>query len=79
MNIPEGHGFIGGRTADVAKRALDAADKAGLGPEVVLTVSGGFIVPEAVLDVFENADKPKKAPAKKTPAKATAKADTKEE
>lgn len=81
-NLVEGEGFIGGRTSDIAKRALAAAERAGFGPEVVRSTLEGFIVPEKVLDEYENPTtkkEPAKKTASKTTAKATAKATTKEE
>jgi hypothetical protein len=77
MNLPDGYGFIGGRSSENAKRALDAAEKVGLGPEVVMTNTDGYIVPNEVLDAYNGEDE-KKAPAKK-PASRARKTATKEE
>lgn len=51
--IPEGYGFIAGRGRETAQAALAAAEKAELEPSAVRTVQGGFVVPAAVLEVYE--------------------------
>lgn len=53
MTIAKGFGLIAGRSRENAKAALAAAEEAGLTPAVVLTNDDGYIVPEAVLDLYE--------------------------
>jgi hypothetical protein len=61
-NVPEGQALIPGRSRDNARAALDAAEAAGLDPQVaVRTVQDGYLVPVAVLEHYkapEGADEP---------------------
>lgn len=51
--IPEGYGFIAGRSAKKARAALDAASSLGLDPQqAVQATSDGYIVPLDVLDLY---------------------------
>jgi hypothetical protein len=54
-DIPEGYGIIAGRSRANAQAALDAAAKAGVDVSEVKAVSGGYLVPDAVLDAFHEA------------------------
>jgi hypothetical protein len=53
MATPEGYGIIPGRGRDNARAALAAAEAAGYPADVVRTVADGYLVPNAVLDKFE--------------------------
>lgn len=66
MALPEGYGMIAGRGRDHALGALAAAEKAGLPAAAVTTTEDGYLVPLAVLDIYEaglKASTPKAAPA----------------
>lgn len=54
-NIPDGWGFISGRSAETARAALDAADAAGYEASAVLTTHDGYLVPESVARAYEKA------------------------
>lgn len=51
--IPEGYGFIAGRGREKALAALAAADEAGIDQTLVRTTEGGYIVPLAVQEKYE--------------------------
>ena len=53
--IPEGYGIIAGRSTKNAQAALAAAAAAGVDPSEVKAVTGGYQVPDAVLDAFHEA------------------------
>jgi hypothetical protein len=63
-NIPEGYGFVAGRSRENAKAILAAAEKAGVDPSLVSTVIGGYLAPEAAVIAYENRNNPteEKAP-----------------
>lgn len=67
-NIPEGYGIIAGRGRENAQAAIAAAIAAGLTPDVVRTVSEGYLVPDAVLVQFHAAKEPAEKPVKSKPA-----------
>lgn len=74
-DIPEGYGLIPGRGTENARKALAAAEAAGVDPTLVRTVDDGYLAPLKVLDAFEAAEKKKsepkadaKEPAPKKPA-----------
>jgi hypothetical protein len=52
MLLPEGYGFISGRSRATALSVLAAADEAGVDQVLVRAVAGGYQVPEAVLDEY---------------------------
>jgi len=54
-NIPEGYGIIAGRSTKNAQAALAAAATAGVDPLEVTAVTGGYLVPDAVLAAFHEA------------------------
>ena len=58
VNIPEGDAFLPGRGREEAIAALKAAEDAGLPPEVVRTVQGGYLVPEAVVEHYSGPASP---------------------
>lgn len=53
MNLPEGYGFVAGRSHERARALLDAADEAGVPQYQVRTTVDGYYAPEAVLDAYD--------------------------
>lgn len=47
--------YVMGKDRETARRLLDAADAAGVDQQEVRTVTGGFIVPNAVYDAMQEA------------------------
>jgi hypothetical protein len=54
--IPEGFGIIAGRSRKNAQSALDAAAQAGVDTAQVRAVPEGYLVPDAVLDAWHEAN-----------------------
>lgn len=54
-DIPDGYGVIAGRSRRNAQAALDAAEKAGVDASEVVATTEGYLVPDAVLDAFHEA------------------------
>lgn len=50
-----GETLVQGKDRETARRLLDAADAAGVDQQEVRTVTGGFIVPNAVYDAMQEA------------------------
>lgn len=51
MSTPRpGEVYVHGKTQENAQQLLEAADRAGIDPQLVRVTDGGFIVPEAVHD-----------------------------
>lgn len=67
-NIPDGYGFVAGRSRENAKAILAAAEKAGVDVSLVTTVADGYLAPEAAVEAFENRNQPtqEKAPSKES-------------
>ena len=61
-NIPDGYGFVAGRSRDNAKAILAAAEKAGVDVNLVATVADGYIAPEAAVLAYEGKTAKEKAP-----------------
>jgi hypothetical protein len=55
-DIPDGYGFVAGRSRENAKAILAAAKAAGVDVNLVQTVMGGYIAPEAAVTEFENSN-----------------------
>jgi hypothetical protein len=55
-NIPDGYGFVAGRSRANAKAILAAAAAAGVDVSLVQTVSDGYIAPEAAVRQYEGKD-----------------------
>jgi hypothetical protein len=66
-DIPEGYGIIAGRNRATAQAALAAAEAAGVDVAEVKAVSGGYLVPDAVLDAWHEATDGTAADAEATP------------
>jgi hypothetical protein len=52
-NIPEGYGFVAGRSREHAKAILAAAKAAGVDQSLVQTTLDGYLAPEAAVKAFE--------------------------
>lgn len=52
-NIPEGYGFVAGRSRENAKAILAAAKAAGVDVSLVQTTLDGYLAPEAAVKQFE--------------------------
>ena len=52
-NIPEGYGFVAGRSRENAKRILAAAKAAGVDVALVQTTLDGYLAPEAAVREYE--------------------------
>lgn len=52
-NIPDGYGFVAGRSRENAKAILDAARAAGVDPGLVRTAEGGYLAPVAAVRQYE--------------------------
>jgi hypothetical protein len=52
-NIPDGYGFVAGRSRANAKAILAAAEAAGVDVNLVQTVADGYIAPEDAVKQFE--------------------------
>jgi hypothetical protein len=52
-NIPEGYGFVAGRSREHAKAILAAAKAAGVDPSLVQTTLDGYLAPEAAVKKYE--------------------------
>jgi sialic acid synthase SpsE len=52
-NIPEGYGFVAGRSRENAKAILAAAKAAGVDVNLVQTTLDGYLAPEAAVKKFE--------------------------
>lgn len=50
-----GETYVMGKDRETARRLLDAADAAGVDQQEVRTVTGGFVVPNAVYDAMQEA------------------------
>lgn len=50
---PDLETYVMGKDRETARRLLDAADAAGVDQQEVRTVTGGFIVPNAVYDAMQ--------------------------
>ena len=53
--LPEGYGFVGGQDPATARALLDAADSIEADQTGIRTQSGGFLVPEDILDAYNEA------------------------
>jgi hypothetical protein len=53
MSLPEGYGHVPGRSTAKAIKLLGIASDLGLEPSVIHGVTGGYDVPEAVLDEYD--------------------------
>lgn len=53
MSLPEGYGHVPGRSTVKAIKLLGIASDLGLEPSVIHGVTGGYDVPEAVLDEYD--------------------------
>jgi hypothetical protein len=62
-DIPDGYGFVAGRSRENAKAILAAAEAAGVDVNLVQTVADGYLAPEAAVTAYEgkNFDAPKEA------------------
>lgn len=54
--------FVKGQTKDNAQRLLGAAEGLGLDRSVIRVTSGGFEVPDEVIEALESIKEPKSAP-----------------
>lgn len=52
-NIPDGYGFVAGRSRENANAILTAAREAGVDVSLVQTVGDGYIAPEAAVKAYE--------------------------
>ncbi len=52
-DIPDGYGFVAGRSRENAKAILAAAEAAGVDVNLVRTVGDGYLAPEAAVKQFE--------------------------
>jgi sialic acid synthase SpsE len=52
-NIPEGYGFVAGRSRENAKAILAAAKAAGVDAALVQTTLDGYLAPEAAVRQYE--------------------------
>jgi hypothetical protein len=52
-NIPDGYGFVAGRSREHAKAILAAAEAAGVDKALVQTVADGYLAPEAAVRQYE--------------------------
>jgi len=52
-DIPDGYGFVAGRSRENAKAILAAAKAAGVDVSLVRTVADGYMAPEAAVKQFE--------------------------
>jgi hypothetical protein len=52
-NIPEGYGFVAGRSRENAKAILAAAKAAGVDVSLVTTTADGYLAPEAAVKQYE--------------------------
>jgi hypothetical protein len=52
-NIPDGYGFVAGRSRETAKAILAAAEAAGVDAALVRTVTGGYIAPDEAVRQYE--------------------------
>jgi hypothetical protein len=52
-NIPEGYGFVAGRSRENAKAILAAAKAAGVDTALVQTTLDGYLAPEAAVKQYE--------------------------
>jgi hypothetical protein len=55
-NIPDGYGFVAGRSRETAKAILAAAEAAGVDPGLVQTIAGGYLAPEKAVRQYEGKD-----------------------
>jgi len=55
-NIPDGYGFVAGRSRETAKAILAAAEAAGVDPALVRTVADGYLAPEDAVRKYEGGD-----------------------
>jgi hypothetical protein len=56
--IDPGQTFVWGRSAEMARALLDAADQVGVDQMEVRTVGNGYLVPDAVWDRVAQPDPP---------------------
>jgi len=68
-NIPEGYGFVAGRSRENAKAILAAAKAAGVDTSLVQTVLDGYLAPEAAIRQYEgkNFEAPAESPEQELP------------